>query len=102
MPLLGMRDVLRFLLGHDVQAHEISGPGGLPGTGYDSQDIPGLEQATADKVLLSHRYHLFGGTGYAARHRMDSPVKVQALDHGRDVSECIDEGLRAVLRKHTS
>ena len=58
---------------------------------------PPTPKAAADEILLGHRHHLFGGTGLAAMHGMNSPIEVHALHHRQAVSKAVDGDARAVF-----
>ncbi len=57
-------------------------PESLARAGDDTENVSGLEQAAADKILLGHGDHLFGGVRLAAAHGMDSPVEIHAVHDG--------------------
>src|SRR5579864_5213908 len=97
---LGVDDIFGFLLGDDMQAHEVRGARGLAGAGDYAQHVFGLKDAAADQVLLGHDDHLLGGAGLAAAHGVDAPVEIHAVDDRLDVGEGVDRGGRAVLRDH--
>ena len=87
-------------LGDHMEAHEVGGTRSLARSGDDSQDVPGLQQAAANQILLGHDDHLFGRASLAAAHGMNSPVKIHAMHHGLGVREGVDGGLRAIFRNH--
>src|SRR5579862_7992441 len=100
MRFCAVHDALRFLLGHDVQAHQVRGTAGLARAGDDAEYVFGPEHAAADQVLLGHDDHLLSGARLRTADRMHAPIQIHAVHNRGDVGKRIDRRLWAVFGDH--